>query len=164
MNLCSLQAQFKLITNFFFFLVTGGYNCVRHRIQLWFSLLAEQCYLQVWAPCGSVQACFSPQHGASNSGCCGLHPCPWSHHASSWNAGPLGHTCLQRWGYMSSLSTAISLDTCQASVKLFTSVCLVSFAPQDIKSFPQTRPWSRLLRRTPVTSQKSKTPNIHLPH
>lgn len=88
--------QWRLSLIPYFFVVTGGHYCICHRVQLWFPLLAKKCHVQVWAPCGSVQACFPPNPRASYSGCRGFHSCPWSHHASGWNAGPLGYSCLQR--------------------------------------------------------------------
>lgn len=131
-NISLFQAQFKLTSNF---LLTGGHDCVRHRLQLRFSLPAEQCHVQDGAPRGSVQACFSSQPGASHSGCCGFHPCPWSHHAPSWDAGPLGHTCLQRWGC---LSPASCLDAAQPHPSIY--LCLYSvFCYSGHKKLPSNR-------------------------
>lgn len=76
----SFEASFKILLHL---LLAGGHDCVCHRLQLRISLPAKQHHVQVGLPSGSVQARFPSKSGAPNSGYCGLHPWPRSHHAPS---------------------------------------------------------------------------------
>lgn len=92
----ALEATLRIISHC---LVPGGHDCLCHGLRLWFSIPAEKQHAKVGPPSGSVQARFPSKSGASHAGRRGLHPRPRSHHAPSWDAGPLGHPCLQRWGW-----------------------------------------------------------------